>query len=72
MGEEESKHERMVEVDIISLGASQNTDLGLEELLESEGGLSVGGHGGRYLWKLREAERSTGEPFLAPLRQKGD
>lgn len=65
----------MVEANIISLGAKSpvgNPDLGLEELLEIEGGRSVGGHGGRYLWKPGEAERSTEEPKMAPLRQEGD
>jgi hypothetical protein len=46
--------------------------MGLEDLLESDGGLSVGSHGGRYLWKLGETERSTEEPKMAPLRQEGD
>lgn len=66
----------MVVSDIIHSTLSKspvgNPDLGLEELLESEGGLSVGGHGGRYLWKLREAERSTEEPKMAPLLAEGD
>jgi hypothetical protein len=40
----------MVEADFtLDKSPVGNPGLGLEELLESEGGLPVGGHGGRHL-----------------------